>query len=215
MLPECPPDIGSTYPDPGAYSENRSVYITAAWNSTPPNNLPDDTNTVPAMLVIGENNRFIATKPGRSQVTYQNAPLTPEAHYCFFILTRLTTSVPNVSLLYVKMSSLLCNLAFNRYTRQVILNLLQLALVSRCYLFYHWYHCLSTIALFCAFHNIICLFCIHCPSQSFFISCLCHNSTALNYSRGGLAAGIILLLVLIVLIAVVVVVLLFYFRRYK
>ena len=149
MLPECPPDIGSTYPDPGAYSENRSIYITAAWSRTPPNSLSDD--NVPAMLVIGANDRdYPATKPGKSEVTYQNAPLTPEAQYCFFILTRLKTSVPNVSLLYIKLSSLLCILTFtfcNRYTRQVTLNLLQLPLVSKCYCFYH---SLSSIVFFYA-----------------------------------------------------------------
>ena len=105
MSPGCPPDIGSTYPDPGAYTENSNSYITAAWSSTPPNNLSDD--TVPEMLVIGENDRYTATKPGRTQITYQNVPLTPEAQYCIFILTRLTTSVPNVSQLCVNLSSLL------------------------------------------------------------------------------------------------------------
>ena len=130
MAPGCPADIGSMYPDPGAYSEDRNIYITAAWNSTPPNTLSDDTSNVPATLVIGENDRYTATKPGRGQVTYQNAPLTPEALYCFFILTRLKTSVLNVSLLYIKLSSLLYILTFNRYTRQVTLNLLQLPLVS-------------------------------------------------------------------------------------
>ena len=97
MAPGCPADIGSMYPDPGAYTENSNAYITAAWSSTPPNSLPDD--TVPAMLTIGNNGENTATKPGRTQITYQNVPLTPGVQYCFFILTTLTTSVPNVSLI--------------------------------------------------------------------------------------------------------------------
>ena len=107
MSPGCPADIGRMYPDPGAYSENSNAYITAAWSSTPPNNLSDDTSYVPATLVIGNNREYPATKPGRNQITYQNVPLTPEAQYCIFILTRLTTSVLNVSLLYVNLRSLL------------------------------------------------------------------------------------------------------------
>ena len=101
--PECPADIGRMYPDPGAYTENSNAYITAAWSSTPPNNLSDDTSTVPETLVIGSNGEYPATKPGRTQIRYKNVPLTPEVHYCIFILTRLTTSVPNVSLLYVNL----------------------------------------------------------------------------------------------------------------
>ena len=128
MSPGCPADIGRMYPDPGAYSENSNAYITAAWSSTPPNNLSDD--TVPAVLVIGENDRYTATKPGRTQITYQNVPLTPGVQYCFFILTTLTTSVPNVSLLYVRLRNLL--FTFNcRYTKQNTLNLLYLPLVSK------------------------------------------------------------------------------------
>ena len=103
----CPADIGSMYPDLDAYSENSNAYITAAWSSTPPNNLSDDASTVPETFLIGSNENYPATKPGRTQITYQNVPLTPNTHYCFFILTRLTTSVPNVSQLCVNLSSLL------------------------------------------------------------------------------------------------------------
>ena len=130
MSPGCPADIGSMYPDPGAYSENSNTYVTAAWSSIPPNSLSDD--TFPAKLTIGNNRENTATKPGRTQITYQNVPLTPGVQYCFFILTRLTTSVPNVSLLYLKLSRLY--LAFNRYTKQDTLNLLHFPLVSKQYL---------------------------------------------------------------------------------